>query len=65
MSAKDEKQIKTAREASREKRGEKPAHYSPEAAKMEAAMSQDELRKKATKPGARFPTQSSKAHKQP
>ena len=65
MTRKDEKQIKTAREASEEKKGRNPAKVSPEADKMEKSMSQDELRKKGTKPGAGFPTQSSKAHKQP
>jgi hypothetical protein len=52
MTRKDENQVKSAREASMEKEGENPTHFSPEAARMEASMSQDELRKKATKPSS-------------
>jgi hypothetical protein len=65
MSDRKESQVKAARGASEEKRGRNPAKVSPEATKMEKSMSQDALRKKATKPGASFPTQSSKAHKTP
>ena len=52
MPHKNENQVKLAREASMEKKGENPANFSPEATKMERSMSQDELRKMATKPGS-------------
>jgi hypothetical protein len=50
MPARGKNKVKLARMASRQKKGEKPANYSPEAAKMESSMGQDELCKVASKP---------------
>jgi hypothetical protein len=50
MPARSENQRKLAGIALSEKRGETPACYSPEAAKMAGSMSEDELRKMAAKP---------------
>jgi hypothetical protein len=63
MPRKNETQIRLAREASMEKRGENPANFSPKAAKMERSMSQDELRKKATKPSSSSTRRASKPKK--
>jgi len=59
MPRKNENKVKSAREASMEKEGKSPTHFSPEAARMEASMSQDELRKQATKPGSKSTRRSS------
>ena len=63
MPHRNENQVKLAREASMEKEGKNPTTFSPEAAKMEASMSQDALRKKATKPGSSSTRRSSRPKK--
>lgn len=50
--AKKENIVKEARGASIEKKGGSSDKHSPEAARMERTMSQDKLRKTATKPGS-------------
>jgi hypothetical protein len=52
MPARSEKQRKLAGIALSEKRGETSASYSPEATKMAGSMSEDELRRMASKPGS-------------
>ena len=63
MPRRKENQIKLARLASMEKKGENPANFSPAAAKMESSASQDELRKLATKAGSSSTRRSSKPKK--
>jgi hypothetical protein len=52
MPARSESQRKLAGIALREKRGETPKSYSPEAVRMANSMSEEELRKMASKPGS-------------
>ena len=63
MPRKNENQVKLAREASMEKKGEPPANFSAEATKMKSSMSQDELRKMATKSSSSSTRRSSKPKK--
>jgi hypothetical protein len=52
MPARSENQRKLAGIALSEKRGETPKNYSSEAARMAKSMSEEELRKMASKPGS-------------